>query len=231
MALPLATAALGQVVGTCSVGILATIKYPAALVTVSSASGGVCGFLFFVVEFGLRLSVAVGAVGSWPVEHHNSPRFWLAAPGIPGSPKQRGPVLLRVQQPDRRDVRNRPSGALLVRQGFPGTGSLCLAFTVANALVAAAFAWSLQVPSGWGSPPRPRVAWYYCTIRYPCRLKPLRDCRAGTDLSSASPIRHKLLAAAPCPTRPAPCQDSGFSERTRASPCKIPQRTGLTTGK
>ena len=64
VALPLVISALGQVVGSYSSGLVATKSFRVAIVAITSAAGGVCGFLFFVVDFGLWPAVAVGTVGS-----------------------------------------------------------------------------------------------------------------------------------------------------------------------
>ena len=46
VALPLVISALGQVVGSYAAGLVASKNYRVALVAVTSAAGGVCGFLF-----------------------------------------------------------------------------------------------------------------------------------------------------------------------------------------
>ena len=64
VALPLAIAAIGQMVGSYSAAFVAGRRYRAALIAATSAAGGMCGFLLFAVELQLWVSVAVATVGT-----------------------------------------------------------------------------------------------------------------------------------------------------------------------
>ncbi len=64
VALPLAITAIGQVIGSYASGFIATKKYRAALVATTTAAGGVCGFLFFVLDLNIWVAVGLAAMGS-----------------------------------------------------------------------------------------------------------------------------------------------------------------------
>ena len=103
VALPLVISALGQVVRSYAAGLVATKSYRVALMAVSSSSGGVCAFLFFVVDFGLWPAVAGGYGGIGPVEHYHPGAVGGqhgAFRGIQGHWRQSH----RFQQPDRRSA-------------------------------------------------------------------------------------------------------------------------------
>ena len=63
VALPLAINAAGVVIGSYSAAYVATKKYRALLIAVTSVAGGVCGLLFFAVELEFWVAVAVATVG------------------------------------------------------------------------------------------------------------------------------------------------------------------------
>ena len=60
VAVPLVINAIGQMIGTYSAAFVATTRYRALFIAVTSVAGGVCGFLFFAVELELWVAVAVG---------------------------------------------------------------------------------------------------------------------------------------------------------------------------
>ena len=64
VALPLAIAATGQVIGSYSAGLVAKRRDRAVLIAATSAVGGACGLLFFAVDLDLWVTVAVGTVGT-----------------------------------------------------------------------------------------------------------------------------------------------------------------------
>ena len=118
VAIPLVISALGQVVGCYTAGMVATRSYRVALVAATSAAGGVCGFLFFVVDLGLWPAVAVGTVSSGllsvmtPVLLAGSTEY----SGVQGHGSQPD----RLQQPDRRSLRGRTLRRAAGDHGLPG---------------------------------------------------------------------------------------------------------------
>ena len=105
VALPLVIFALSQVIGSYMAGILATKSYRVALVAVTSVVGGVCGFLFFVVDIGLW-PAGGGYGGIGPVECYN-PRAVGRQHGILWRIQGNGRQSYRIQQPDGRCLRGR----------------------------------------------------------------------------------------------------------------------------
>ena len=62
VALPLAIAAIGQVIGSYSAAFVAKLRCRAALIPATSVVGGICGYLVFSVELELWASVAVPTI-------------------------------------------------------------------------------------------------------------------------------------------------------------------------
>ena len=147
VALPLVISALGQVVGSYTAGILATKSYRVALVAVTSATGGVCGFLFFVVDLGFWPAVAVGAVSSGLLSV-TTPVLLAGSTEYSGESKATGASLMGFSNQTGGVFGAGLSGVLLATMGYQGIGYLCIAFTITSALVATAFARHLRVGSG-----------------------------------------------------------------------------------
>ena len=147
VALPLAISALGQVVGSYAAGLLATKSYRVALVAVTCAAGGVCGFLFFVVDLGLWPAVALGTVGLGLLSV-TTPVLLAGSTEYSGESKATGASLMGFSNQSGGVFGAGLSGALLATMGYPGIGYLCLAFTAASALVATVFARQMRVNSG-----------------------------------------------------------------------------------
>ena len=147
VALPLVISALGQVVGSYSAGVLATKSYRVALVAVTSATGGVCGFLFFVVEFGLWPAVAVATAGSGLLSI-TTLVLLAGSTEYSGESKASGASLIGFSNQTGGVLGAGLSGVLLANMGYQRIGYLCLAFTIASALTATAFAKQLRVNTG-----------------------------------------------------------------------------------
>ena len=147
VALPLVIFALSQVIGSYMAGILATKSYRVALVAVTSVVGGVCGFLFFVVDIGLWPAVAVATVGSGLLSV-TTPVLLAGSTEYSGESKATGASLIGFSNQMGGVFGAGLSGILLASVGYDGIGYLCLAFTVASALVATAFARLLRVGTG-----------------------------------------------------------------------------------
>ena len=147
VALPLVISALGQVVGSYAAGLVASKSYRVALVAVTSAAGGVCGFLFFVVDFGLWPSVAVATAGSGLLSI-TTPVLLAGSTEYSGESKATGASLIGFSNQAGGVFGAGLSGVLLATIGYDGIGYLCLAFTVASALVATVFGRLLRVGAG-----------------------------------------------------------------------------------
>ena len=147
VALPLVISALGQVVGSYTAGLLATKSYRVALVAVTCAAGGVCAFLFFVVDLGLWPAVAVGTVASGLLSV-TTPVMLAGSTEYSGESKATGASLIGFSNQSGGVFGAGLSGVLLATMGYQGIGYLCVAFAVVGALVAAVFARQLRVNTG-----------------------------------------------------------------------------------
>ena len=147
VALPLVIFALSQVIGSYTAGILATKSYRVALLAVTAAAGGVCGFVFFVVDIGLWPAVAVATAGSGLLSI-TTPVLLAGSTEYSGESKATGASLIGFSNQSGGVFGAGLSGLLLATIGYGGIGYLCLAFTVASALVAIAFARLLRVGHG-----------------------------------------------------------------------------------
>ena len=147
VALPLVISALGQVVGSYSSGLVATKSFRVAIVAITSAAGGVCGFLFFVVNLGLWPAVAVGTVGSGLLSVA-TPVLLAGSTEYSGESKATGASLIGFSNQAGGVFGAGLSGVLLATMGYQGIGYLCIAFTIASAILATAFARQLRVGNG-----------------------------------------------------------------------------------
>ena len=147
VALPLVISALGQVASSYMAGVLATKSYRVALVAGTSATGGACGFLFFVVDLGLWPAVAIGTVGSGLLSV-TTPVLLAGSTEYSGESKATGASLIGFSNQSGGVFGAGLSGVLLATMGYPGIGYLCLVFTAISALVAAVFARQLRVGTG-----------------------------------------------------------------------------------
>ena len=147
VALPLVIAALGQVVGSYTAGILATKSYRVAVVAVTCAAGGVCAFVFFVVDLGLWTAVALGTAASGLLSV-TTPIMLAGSTEYSGESKATGASLIGFSNQSAGVFGAGLSGVLLATMGYAGIGYLCVAFAVASALVAAVFARQMRVNAG-----------------------------------------------------------------------------------
>ena len=147
VALPLVISALGQVTGSYTSGFVATKSYRVAVVAATSATGGVCGFLFFVVDFDLWPAVAVATVGSGLLSV-TTPVLLAGSTEYSGESKATGASLIGFSNQSGGVFGAGLSGVLLATMGYQGIGYLCLAFTFLSALLATVFARQLRVGSG-----------------------------------------------------------------------------------
>ncbi len=138
VALPLAIAATGQMIGSYSAAFVATRRYRALLIGVTSAAGGVCGFLFFTVDLGLWVSVAVATVGIGLLSV-TFPALVAASTQYSGESKATGVGLVGFSNQSGGVLGAAIAGALLANTGYWGIGYLCLGVTIISALLAGLF--------------------------------------------------------------------------------------------
>ena len=119
VALPLVISALGQVVGSYTAGLLATKSYRVALVAATCATGGVCAFLFFVVDLGLWPAVAIGTVASGLLSV-TTPIMLAASTEYSGESKATGASLIGFSNQSGGVFGAGLSGVLLATIGLPG---------------------------------------------------------------------------------------------------------------
>ena len=147
VALPLVIAALGQVAGSYIAGLLATKSYRVAVIAVSSSIGGACGLVFFAIDFGLWYEVAVATVGAGLLSI-TTPILLAGSTEYSGESKATGASLIGFSNQSGGVFGAGLSGILLATMGYAGIGYLCIAFTLASALVAALFARQMRVGTG-----------------------------------------------------------------------------------
>ena len=138
VALPLAIAAIGQMIGSYSAGFVAKRRRRALLVAATSVAGGVCGFLLFATDLQLSLSVAVATVGTGllSVTH---PALVAACTEYSGDSKATGVGLMGLSNQLGGVLGAAVAGVLLATIGYEGIGYLCLGVTVASALLTGLF--------------------------------------------------------------------------------------------
>ncbi len=147
VALPLVISALAQVVGSYTAGMLATKSYRVVLVASTSAVGGACGLLFFAFDLGLWPAVAVGTAASGLLSV-TTPVLLAGSTEHSGASKATGASLIGFSNQSGGVFGAGISGVLLATMGYEGIGYLCIAFTIASALIATVFARQLRVGTG-----------------------------------------------------------------------------------
>ena len=135
VAVPLAIAAAGQVVGSFSSGFVAKRRNRTALLAVTIVLGGLCGLVVFSIPVELWVAVALASIGTgllsvaFPtliaVSTEFSGQSRATAIGLLGLGNQSGGVGGAAL-----------AGVLLASMGFAGVGYLCLVVTIVSALVA-----------------------------------------------------------------------------------------------
>ncbi len=138
MALPLALVAIGQMIGSYAAALVVNRRQRAALIAAATVSGGVCGFLFFTVEFGLWASVAVATVGTGLLSV-SFPALVTASTEYSGQSKATGVGLMGFSNQVGGVLGAGVAGALLASAGYAGIGYLCLGVTIASALMMSLF--------------------------------------------------------------------------------------------
>ena len=147
VAIPLLISAIGQVVGTYAAGFVAAKSFRVALIVVTTAAGGVCGFLFFAVDFGLWPAVALATLGTGLLSVL-APVMVTATTEYSGESKATGASVIGVSNFLGGVLGAGLAGALLETTGYAGIGYLCLGLTIASAPFAAVFARQMRVGTG-----------------------------------------------------------------------------------
>ena len=146
-ALPLLIVGIGQVAGSYSGGFVATRRYRAVILAATCATGGVCAFLCFTVEFGLWVSVAVATVGATLLAV-TMPTLVAASTEYSGESKATGASFMGLSNQTGGILGAAISGALLASTGYGGIGYLCLGVTIASALMTGLFGRHLRLGGG-----------------------------------------------------------------------------------
>ena len=146
-ALPLLIVGIGQVAGSYSGGFVATRRYRAVILAATCATGGVCAFLCFTVEFGLWVSVAVATVGATLLAV-TMPTLVAASTEYSGESKATGASFMGLSNQTGGILGAAISGALLASTGYGGIGYLCLGVTTASALMTGLFGRHLRLGGG-----------------------------------------------------------------------------------
>ena len=147
VALPLAIAAIGQVLGSYGGGFMATRRSRALIIAAVTVAGGTCGFLFFTVDLNLWAAVAVAAVGS-ALLSIPFPLLVAASTEYSGESKATGVGLMGFSNQSGGMLGGAIAGALLANVGYEAIGYLCLGVTVASSLIASVFGRQLRRGEG-----------------------------------------------------------------------------------
>ena len=147
VAIPLLISAIGQVVGTYAAGFAEAKSYRVALIAVTTAAGGVCAFLFFVVDFGLWPAVALATAGTGLLSILD-PVMVAATTEYSGESKATGASVIGVANFLSAALGAGIAGALLASTGYAGIGYLCLALTIGSALLVGVFVRQPRVGTG-----------------------------------------------------------------------------------
>lgn len=138
VALPLMITAVGQVVGSYSAAYVANNKHRAALLAGTTVAGGICACLFFSVHLGLWVAVAVVAVGAGLLSVL-MPAMVALSTEYSGESKSTGASLMGFTNQSSGAVGAAIGGVLLAGVGYAGIGYMCLAVTIASALMTPLF--------------------------------------------------------------------------------------------
>ena len=144
VALPLATIAIGQVVGSYAGGVMAGSRHLHILIAAVCAAGGACGYLFFAVELQLWVAVAVATLGTGLLSV-NFPTLVAASTEHSGDSKSTGVGMMGLSNQMGGVLGAAISGVLLASTGYAGIAYLCLGATVVSVLAAGGFAKQLRM--------------------------------------------------------------------------------------
>ena len=146
-ALPLWIVAVAQVTGNYAGGFVAVKRYRAALLGVTSAAGGVCAFLCFSFDFQLWASVALATAGTGLLSITMA-TLVAASTEYSGESKATGASIMGLSNQTAGALGAAVSGGILASVGYEGIGYLCLAVTLASALLTGLFGRHLRIGGG-----------------------------------------------------------------------------------
>lgn len=147
VALPLAIAAIGQVLGSYGGGFMATRRSRALIIAAVTVAGGVCGFLFFTVDLNLWAAVAVASVGT-ALLSIPFPLLVAASTEYSGESKATGVGLMGFSNQSGGMLGGAIAGALLANVGYEAIGYLCLGVAAVSSLIASVFGRQLRRGDG-----------------------------------------------------------------------------------
>ena len=143
-ALPLWIVAVAQVIGNYAGGFVAMKTYRAALLGATSAAGGICAFLCFSFDFQLWASVALATAGTGLLSITMA-TLVAASTEYSGESKATGASIMGLSNQTAGALGAAVSGGILASVGYGGIGYLCLAVTLASALLAGVFGRHLRI--------------------------------------------------------------------------------------
>ena len=138
VALPLAIAALGQMVGTYGASFAANLRHRAAIIAGCNIAGGTFGLVLFSVDLGLWPTVAVATVSTGLLSVA-FPILIAASTEYSGESKATGVGLMGFSNQAGGMLGAAIAGALLASIGYAGIGYMCLGVTVVSALLTSLF--------------------------------------------------------------------------------------------
>ena len=147
VALPLAIAAVGQVIGSYAGGVVATAKHRAILILLAGTVGSVCGFIFFGLELQLWVAVAVATVGTGFLSI-GFPALVSASTEYSGDSTATGVGLFGLTNQLGGVLGAAVAGVILATSGYSGISYLCLGAGAVSVLVAGAFAKQMRIRGG-----------------------------------------------------------------------------------
>ena len=138
VAVPLAIAAAGQVVGSYTSGIVAKRKDRFVLLAAMIILGGLCGLVLFSLPVGFWLAVSLASVGTGLLSVA-FPTLVAVSTEFSGRSRATGIGLLGLGNQSGGVGGAAIAGALLASVGFVGVGYLCLGVTILSAVAAILF--------------------------------------------------------------------------------------------
>ena len=147
VALPLAIAAVGQVIGSYAGGVVATAKHRAILILFAGAVGSACGFIFFGLELQLWVAVAVATVGTGFLSI-GFPALVSASTEYSGDSTATGVGLFGLTNQLGGVLGAAVAGVILATSGYGGISYLCIGAGALSVLVAGVFAKQMRIGGG-----------------------------------------------------------------------------------
>lgn len=144
VALPLAIAAAGQVLGSYVGGFVAGQKTRAFLIGAVTLSGGACALLLLIAPLNLWVVVCLAAVGTGLLSVP-FPALVAASTEYSGESKATGVGLMGLSNQTGGVLGGAVAGALLAGVGYDAIGYLCIGTSVISALLATVFAKHLRL--------------------------------------------------------------------------------------